>query len=237
MQQEIDYLISLQKNLHRQREVNDQVMGIPPHLSNLHESYTDMNQKRDQLTDDVNRARDHVKKLETELEDQREQRKTYRQQLMQVQNQKEYSAVLKEIDILDARIREIEDQLIQDMEIVEEGEKVMNESRDEWGALESKYTEAMKAWEKEKQVLLDELQKLEDDQRIIEQSMDPTLKKAFWRLYKARDGSAVVPVQSYTCSGCHVKLRPQQYAEVRSARTIQTCDKCNRYLYYHEQED
>ncbi|HPR62626.1 MAG TPA: C4-type zinc ribbon domain-containing protein [Thermoanaerobaculia bacterium] len=236
MNPDLERLVLLQKNLSRQGEVHSQIETIPPHLKDIHDAYSKMASKRDALQSSSEEAKRAQRELEAVLEDAREERKTYRKQLMQVTNQREYGAVLKEIDILDEKIKTMEDDLFTRMEVVENAQQTLEQEKEVWERLETEYREKMAQWEDEKHALKEEKIRLEDEQRGLEFELPLDLKQSFWRLMKARGKRAVVPVVDYTCRGCNVKLRPQQYAEVRAGKKICTCDGCMRFLYFDEQE-
>lgn len=233
---DLERLIALQKNVTRQNEIREVVNGIPPHLSESHDTIEGISARRKELVDGVENAKTKQKEMESELEDLREEKKTYRQQLMQVTNQKEYGAVLKEIDSINQKIKTLEDSLLQQMEVIESGESTLEGEKGNWEKLEQDYRAKMEEWNREKQALLDELLTLEDEQKTLEYDMTPSVKETFWKLFRQRHSLAVVPIKDYSCGGCHVKLRPQQYQEVRGGKTIQNCEACMRFLYFDEQE-
>ncbi|MGH9351326.1 MAG: zinc ribbon domain-containing protein, partial [Terriglobia bacterium] len=52
------------------------------------------------------------------------------------------------------------------------------------------------------------------------------------RLRRGRHGVALVEVRDGLCTGCHVRLRPQAYNEIRTQDIYMTCEACARILYY-----
>lgn len=53
----------------------------------------------------------------------------------------------------------------------------------------------------------------------------------FHRLAGARQGRAVVPVENGACSGCNVKLRGPMLFQLKEAKSLVTCESCQRMLF------
>lgn len=53
----------------------------------------------------------------------------------------------------------------------------------------------------------------------------------FQRLLQQRAGRAVVPVEGGICTGCRTKLRNPVLSALREARTVMSCESCQRILF------
>ena len=49
---------------------------------------------------------------------------------------------------------------------------------------------------------------------------------------KNRGGVGVVEVRNEICTGCRMKVPPQQYNRVLVMNTLETCQSCSRILVY-----
>ena len=61
----------------------------------------------------------------------------------------------------------------------------------------------------------------------------PSLSR-FNRIMKGRAGVAVVEVKNEICSGCRMKIPPQQYNRIMRNQTLECCQQCSRILIYRE---
>lgn len=59
----------------------------------------------------------------------------------------------------------------------------------------------------------------------------PTLAK-YELLLKGRKGVAIAPMVNGGCTGCHMGLRPAVQAQVKRNDALNTCENCQRILYY-----
>mgnify|MGYP001820565626 CR=1 FL=1 len=159
-------------------------------------------------------------------------RKKYSEDLMQVQNQREYSAILKEIDEVKAKIAEHEEVVLSNMEEIEtlkeeigsmgdhisvEREKVAVETGEVNGAVEK--AEA-------------ELARCTAERERLEGELPPNLGGSIRRIESQRQGLFLVEAVDGTCQACYVRVRPQVYHELKAASKVHACGSCRRYLYH-----
>lgn len=158
-------------------------------------------------------------------------RKHYQDSLMQVKNQREYAAVLKEIDAAKASIGEHEEAILSSMDEVETL-KIDLEARAAHIEAERTIVEKERAdvaAASADALLLIERHSAERAQ--IESTLPAALVANVSRVEEGRKGVFLVRVERESCSACHVRLRPQVYQEIRQASKIHVCGSCRRYLY------
>jgi predicted nucleic acid-binding Zn-ribbon protein len=160
-----------------------------------------------------------------------ETRKHYQDSLMQVKNQREYAAVLKEIDAAKASIGEHEEAILASMDEVEtlktdlearaahiETERTIVEN--ERAAIETAVADARAR-----------IERAAEERAQIENTLPAALVANVRRVEDGRKGIFLVKAERESCSACHVRLRPQVYQEIRQATKIHMCGSCRRYLY------
>jgi len=167
-----------------------------------------------------------------ELTDLEEQRKKLMDDLMQVQNQREYAAMLKEIDAVKAQIADNEDAILKDMEEIEKlaGELQTHEAhiKEEREAVE---TERRKVEEEARQAdSLIEAQTAEREQ--VEAELPQGMVKVVRQLELTRQGIFLSKAAKGVCQCCFVRVRPQVFQEIKQAAVVHTCSSCRRYLYH-----
>jgi predicted nucleic acid-binding Zn-ribbon protein len=69
-------------------------------------------------------------------------------------------------------------------------------------------------------------------QDTARQALDPTILEMFDRIARGRNGVAMARAREERCQGCNVRIRPQNFQEIKRNERIITCDSCNRILYY-----
>lgn len=155
----------------------------------------------------------------------------FKGQLMDVKTNKEYQAMLKEIEAAQTEIRRLEDRILERMLEADEL------------ATRQKHAEARLA--ADKQAIASERAQLEEETTRLQQELEEaTSKRAqvvaevapgpLWtyELVRGRRGTAVAEVKGDYCSACHVRLRPQAANELRRNDMLFQCEHCQRLLYY-----
>ncbi len=230
MIEELKLLIDLQRNLERQSFLKEEIEN-PSILKDLKNGYEEMKKEREEKEKNIKELEKNQEILEKEINDKKEEIKNLRQKLQLVRNQKEYSEVLNGIDSIQKTISAKEEEILQIMEKLEEEKKIFEEKKIKWQPLEEEYLEAQKKWEEIKEKYEEELKSLELDEKVIRNNLPKEIIMLFERIYNLRYGQAVVPVIDGSCSGCHILLRPQQLADVKSGTQIIQCDQCSRILF------
>jgi predicted nucleic acid-binding Zn-ribbon protein len=179
---------------------------------------------------EIERRRAHA-----ELSEHRDKLRKYQTQLRAVGNQREYGAVLNEIDGVEKLVRAAEDRILN---LDQELEKTAKElaSREEMLPLETEqHEERLKDWRSAQRVINDELSSAQEEIRRLEAAMHPRDRAEFQRLMDKKGGLAIVLVSGVSCSACHVKVRPAALQALKAGREIVYCDSCKRILYWDMQ--
>jgi predicted nucleic acid-binding Zn-ribbon protein len=167
-----------------------------------------------------------------ELELLEEQHKKYKADLMQVQNQREYSAMLKEIDSIQARISEHEEAILKDMEELESAKGDLASHEDHIKA----EREHVKTEEVEVQTATEAARKAVDElaqeRKRIESELPRPLASAVQRLEAGRQGIFLSKAVDGVCQSCFVRIRPQVFQEIKLALKVHYCSNCRRLLYH-----
>lgn len=155
--------------------------------------------------------------------------------LPEIQTQKEYVAVLKEIDMAKKANKELEEQLQakqQEISVLEQDQLEKEEELENIGG---------KAGERSAELseLMGEtdnaLQKRRDARDSVAADLPPALLRKYQTLFKRRGGLALVLARNGACLGCNMKLPPQQFNSLLRVTEIQSCPHCNRLLYVEKQ--
>lgn len=161
-----------------------------------------------------------------------ESRKHYQDSLMQVKNQREYAAALKEIDANQARIREHEDAILSSMEEVEtlktdlDARAAHIETEREIVAKEREEIEAAVA------AAQAAIERATAARAVLEAGLPRDLVANVKRVEEGRRGVFLVRADREMCTACHVRVRPQVYQEIKQVVRLHICGNCKRYLYF-----
>jgi uncharacterized protein len=157
-----------------------------------------------------------------------------KEQLMAVKTNKEYTAMLHEIQIAEEQIRNEEDKILDVMEETEGKEKDLTDAEKEMLKKAAELQASILKTNESAPLLEAELAKLRDVKAQMESQVAADLLARYRRIADGRKGVALAEAKDELCSVCHVRIRPQMYAELLRTENIHTCDSCSRILFSRE---
>jgi hypothetical protein len=150
---------------------------------------------------------------------------------MEVKTNSEYQAMLHEIDYVEKQIFQKEDGILEEMLQSDQLKELLNKAQKEYSQIEAE----LKLEQKKLQSFVERsevrVSDLRAEQEAIEEEIPPEFMNKYRRIASVRNGQALAAVVDNCCAGCHVRLRPQLYAEIIAGREIILCENCNRILY------
>ena len=174
--------------------------------------------ERRQKEKDLEEEIDRVKKAETRV--------------FEIKTNKEYQAVLKEIENAKKLNRQREEEILGILERIEETQRSL--SRGEKN-LEVKRTDFQKQIKELRQKAASFEQEMAGEvlerQEIAKKIPPDLLNKYRWLLEK-RQGIAIAKVQNGVCQACHMNLRPQLHIELQKEDALILCPNCSRILFW-----
>jgi hypothetical protein len=168
---------------------------------------------------------------EGSLQDLEGKRSKYKGQLMEVKTNKEYTAMLHEIEGVEREIRGLEDQILAEMEKAEALTSEVKKEEAAYKAHEERHRADLRALDERSRTLESEASRLSAERDEVAQRLDEDTLDLFQRVSRLR-GSAMAEARDGMCQVCHVKLRLQMFADIKRNEEIVQCPACNRILYY-----
>ena len=71
----------------------------------------------------------------------------------------------------------------------------------------------------------------------VANTLEAKLLEQYSKVFKARDGLAVVVIHENVCQGCFQQILPQQVIDLKAGETIHHCEQCSRILYWEEKTE
>jgi len=176
------------------------------------------------------------RKVEKELEEVEARHKKSKARLDEVKSNKEYQAVIKELEDIKALANEKEELVIQKMEDIEIQEAECGRNNEQLDKAQKEYREKEREFEEMTSEFEKEIDALTREKKELAQQFDDDLLGRYTRLRAHFRGRVVVPVRNAVCQGCNIGIPPQQYNMLMKGDSTQICPHCSRIIYWEGNE-
>jgi len=152
--------------------------------------------------------------------------------MFEVKTNKEYQALLSEIDAIKDANSRMEEEILQVMDEIEDLKRDLSKREKDVGATLEKI-EAERKKLQQKMALDEKVWEGQMERReVLSRQIESKLVKLYNTLKEKRQGVGVVGVKHETCQGCFVNVPPQLFIEVQKNNALVRCPHCNRILYW-----
>ncbi|MFV1951400.1 MAG: zinc ribbon domain-containing protein [Nitrospinota bacterium] len=214
------------------KDIENKKEDIPGELDTHRERFQSAQKEIDFLMENIERIRKERIKKEQDVQIEGDLILKTKKKLPDVKTNKEYSALLAEIDSIKKKIDRFEDEELNLMEILEEKERDSERKKEELREEERKFQEISHQKEDEiarLNILFDE--KLKRRNEIV-LSLDGKLYENYTKLMDLKKGLAVAQFDDNACKGCYKGLPPQMVIEIKKMSSIINCPHCSRFLFW-----
>lgn len=232
------------KTIYEAQKLDSQIFEKEKKLFSAPKMIEAMEQEIELLKDNTNREKGIIdelekerKKKEKELEADKEKIKKYESKLYEVKTNKEYQALLKEIEAAKTTNDKTEEDILMLMEKIEE-------LKSDYVNLSAQLKKKEKDFEQNRDKLLKEVDTIDRDVKKLKEERDnllsivnKELRTTYITLIERRGGSAVVNLKNGVCLGCYMNIPPQLFIEATKNRQLILCPSCNRIFFFQEDSE
>ncbi len=232
MEEQIRRLIYLQQIDNDIQQVKVQAEETPRRLAGIDLELQAARQTYETFLNKLEEVKKQRRDLEKEVEQFDQKIKKSRTKLMEVKNNKEYKAMLTEIDDLNRSKAGQEDALL---ELMEQMEALTLQVREQKKVLDLKIVSGKtqkEEWEKAGEVYARELARFEEDRQKAAARVEDSHLKQYEFLRERLRGLALAEVRNAACMSCHMHIPHQLYNEIQRCDRIINCPNCLRILFY-----
>lgn len=187
------------------------------HLSALEKIFLDLQKQRKDNELELASKEEVIKKLQT--------------QLYSLKTNKEYQAMLNQIEDAKADASVIEDKILELLEGLDKTKNDVEQEKQKLQKEERIFIEQKKGTENRLKEIDDRLTQLETQRKQVLPEIDAKILIQYERILYNRDGLSIVNVKNNSCQGCNMFVPPQMINLIRMYERIVTCEVCNRILY------
>jgi predicted nucleic acid-binding Zn-ribbon protein len=246
MSQNLQTVLELQQALSQLRDAEKRLHGIPDWMRELHEEHETRKAEIDSIEAAAAEAARERRSAEAAVQDSQEKLKKYQQQINKVSTQREYGALLQEIDTVKGQISSGEEQALSSLDVSEKAQKDLETLREGFREIEERYAAEQTRWDAEKPGIAKQVEKLRARIATLRQQLPRHVVANFERILERSPSGAVAPVRiierpgqkqrEWHCAACNYRVRPQVVVEIRNGGSLIQCESCKRILYLEPAE-
>ena len=232
-----DTLIQLHEAHERLAEINELKGDLPELLSDQENDFDRINKEQKDHSLKIDELSKELNSCQNTLNDHNAKLEKYNNQLLKVTNNKEYDAVLLEIDHLKNIISELDEQISsininkdELSSIIETNNPLIEELSQKIEINKKELDSKMSETEKEEQLLS------KHSKQLIQKITDDKYLNQYNKLYD-KYGQGMARISRQSCSHCYTQLPPQTLVEIEYDKKVITCPSCSVFLYHKNDND
>ncbi len=236
MDEQVRWLVELQRSDTRLMELRRLRTELPLQLERIGEEIQRQREKLKEARDQLEELKLRRRKKERDLEVEVEKVKKSQSRLYEAKTNKEYQALLKEIDSVKETIGKLEEEILLLMDKIDAAAADLN-------AREEAFREEEKALAAQRDSIAQEIGGLESQELQLQERreqaaahVDANWLGVYAKVSKRYGGLAVVRVDGGTCQGCFLSIPPQLYNEILKDAPVVQCPFCGRFIYHEKRE-
>ena len=232
MRDQLELLWELQKIDLLLKTIKEERDRYPKEMKKLDENQVIEKERIQKEREKIESLEKERRRKEGNLNLEQEKIKRAEGRMFEVKTNKEYQALLSEIEAIKEADSREEEEILQVMDEIDELKKDLSRREKEM-AITMEKIEAEKRKIQEGMAQGDAVWKKQLERReVLSKQIESKLFKLYNTLKEKRQGIGVVSAKQETCQGCFVNVPPQMFIEVQKNNSLIRCPNCNRILYW-----
>lgn len=232
MQSDLEQLLKLQVIDYDLGELERSKEYLPDMMENLNREIKEAREKFESASAALEEAKVKHKNLELEIAAKEAELEKYQKQMMTIKTNKEYDALVAEIDAVKSVISDKETELLHTMEQISQLDDEIPEYTKQLAQIDKNDSNQLKILQEKIDSIGDKVADKETERTAITSTVPRPMLAIYERVRRGKGGAVVVAVRKRSCSACHNALTPQRVQEIRRGNRIYTCDACGRLIYW-----
>jgi uncharacterized protein len=234
MDEQLNLLIQLQELDSAMRALLEKKKKVPDALAALDRRRALCTADLEKVKENIQAAQKNKRDRDKDLDVGAQKVEKLKSRTSEIKTNKEYQALLKEIETAEQENKAIEDDILQLMEKIDSAASAIagaeQRARQEEAGIQAEHKEIETA----NAQLEEELKSVEQAKQLLLERTQPAVLKQYQALLDTKAGIALAEARGETCSGCYMSIPPQVFVNVKKNESIVPCPQCGRILYFKE---
>lgn len=232
MYEQFRLLLELQQVDDRIRALEAEQNSLPERLQRYEAACSEARTVLGQCQTAIEQSERQQRVLERDVVTQQEAIRKTQSKAHDVKTNKEYSAILAEIELGKQRLTAIEDQLLGFMETTEQQRQAQKTQEQHVQAAAQELAVQRQQLQQAHELLQRDLTGKRTRRQQTVARLDTPLYTQYQRVASQHGGRAVTQLQDGVCGACYLKIPPQLSSEIRMQNKLFTCPHCRVLLLW-----
>ena len=174
---------------------------------------------------------------ELDLKEREELLKKAEAKMMDVKNNEEYQAAMKENEAQKKEKAKFEETVLSLIGKVEQERNLVKAAEQEFAEAKKKLAEEKSILEEERKKLAIHYEELGTKKNSSRSLLQPDIATVYDRISRKGTDPAIAMVEAGTCQNCNVRIQPQAYNEMLGYKKLHRCTSCGRILIHQRRSE
>ncbi len=226
-------LMARWQGLKNETEALERRIGaLPDKIALLDQELAAREEEAAAAEDAISRMKKAYRELDRNARDLLARIKGKEARLPSVKTNKEYQAILKEMDAGKAENSRMEDRMLEMLDEIETAETTAGHIRSATAIVRERVARDREEIASEQRRLITERDAVLRRFSEVDEELEASLKEKIGAVMARCKTPAVVPVRNSVCFGCHMNIPRQLYNELQLYENLKYCPFCSRILYW-----
>jgi len=233
---ELDQLMQLQVIDYDLGELERSKEYLPDMMENLNREITEAQAKYETTRKSLEESKIKQHKFELEIKTRQQDLEKYQRQMMSIKTNKEYDALVAQIDKLKGDIDVAETEVLNSLDQIKEFENHIGDYKKQLDEVEDNNKKQLSVLQEKMDSIGDKIAAKDKERQVVLGSVPRSILSVYERVRRGKGGDVVVSVKRRACGACYKSLTPKKAQEIKGGGKIFTCDYCGRILYWDDNE-
>lgn len=231
LRQQLAWLYELQQHDRELLSYHKQLQTIPRQIAQLEASVTKYKAAIDAKNEELGEIEKNIRSLNATLEMNEVQREKYKGEQRVVSSNDAYNALENQIEFLDKKDGETEEEILELMEKVDQHKDELTQLEAKSASEDQKTADKTQEFREEQKTLRANIDQKMEKRKEYFPKIDKNLSKQYQRWMERKKTDFVALGKNGTCGSCRLTIQPQNLNEAQKYDKVVYCSNCKRVLY------
>ena len=230
--EQIRQLVALQHVDDGINAVHAELEAAPKEVEELEKRFNAQDVQRNYVLEKLQHLQEQQKRLDFDIKDDESRLLRSKDKLMQVENDREYQAMIREMDTMERQNQNREEENMALQEELSLQKENLRGVEEVWNELKVELERQQENLEFRLNLSRERLEELESKRADVSKDIPAPVLGRYEFIRNRLRHPVIVPVEEGICSGCHIAIPPQVFIDLQRGNHIMSCPNCQRLMYW-----